>query len=101
MCSNKCAKPVRFFGSMRNPIRYITSTITTGAAWFSLMTTRRPFGSVRYMTGTEKVELAERLAGAGGRPCAAGVDTETAARQAASSVWRIRREFTIRVLDEI
>ena len=47
MCSNRCAKPVRSFGSMRKPIRYITSTTTTGAAWFSLITTRRPFGSFR------------------------------------------------------
>ena len=45
MCSNRCAKPVRPFGSMRKPMRYITSTTTTGAAWFSLITTRRPFGS--------------------------------------------------------
>jgi hypothetical protein len=45
MCSNRWAKPVRLRGSMRNPMRYITSTTTTGAAWFSLMTTRRPLGS--------------------------------------------------------
>ncbi len=51
MCSNRWAKPVRPFGSMRKPMLYMTSTSTTGALRSSLTTTFRPFGSVKYSTG--------------------------------------------------
>src|SRR5262245_31992621 len=102
MCSNKCANPVRLRGSIRNPIRYITSTTTTGAAWFSLTTTRRPLGSFRYTTGTEKEEPVDIVEA--GEDCAAGAagnDVATAARQMASTKMRMRRDCSIRGLDDI
>ena len=61
MCSNRWAKPVRPFGSMRKPMLYMTSTSTTGALRSSLTTTFRPLGSVKYSTGTLNAE------GLGGR----------------------------------
>src|SRR5262245_25041480 len=100
MCSNKCANPVRFRGSIRNPIRYITSTTTTGAAWFSLTTTRRPLGSFRYATGTEKarLEAAEAAVCADG---AAGIEVASAATATASTKVRMTRDCSIRGLDEL
>src|SRR5262249_25826266 len=87
MCSNKCRNPVRLRGSIRKPIRYITSTTTTGAAWSSLTTTRRPLGSFRYWTGTEKEAPEEAADG-----CAAGAAGDgvaSAARQMASTGMRM------------
>src|SRR6266542_5805882 len=85
---------------MRKPMRYMSSTITTGAAWFSLTTTRSPFGSLRYSTGTVKFELGVLAAAAPPwRPCAAGIDAAPAAKQTTSNALRISGEFTIRVLD--
>src|SRR5262245_27926340 len=93
MCSNRCANPVLSRGSIRNPIRYITSTSTTGAAWFSLTTTRRPLGSLRYSTGTEKEEPDEAADGCGG--AAAADEVASAARQMAST------EIRMTLLDDI
>src|SRR5262245_41041735 len=87
MCSNRCAKPVRLRGSTRNPIRYITSTSTTGAAWLSLTTTRRPLGSFRYWTGTEKDE--PDGAADGWAAWAAGDKAASAARQMANARLRM------------
>src|SRR6185295_6800592 len=101
MCSNKCANPVRFRGSIRNPIRYITSTTTTGAAWFSLTTTRRPLGSFRYATGTEKLDPADAAGpDAAADGCADCAGAASAARETASRRMRITRECSIRVLDD-
>src|SRR5947209_8239038 len=49
---------------MRKPIRYITSTVTTGAVWFSLITTRRPFGAAdeakhRHAGGARRIQTTE------------------------------------------
>src|SRR5580704_14864234 len=79
MCSKRWAKPVRSFGSIRKPMRYMTSTMTVGDAWFSLTTTRRPFGSFRYTMGTEKV--ADVL-------CAGDTAVARVTRQAERSILR-------------
>src|SRR3954470_14490392 len=100
MCSNRCAKPGRPFGSMRKPIRYITSTTTTGAAWFSLTTTRRPLGSFRYATGTEKAEPAAAGAVDDCADRAAEDDVARAARQTAITELRMARDCSIRGLDD-
>ena len=78
---------MRPFGSMRKPMRYITSTTTTGAAWFSLITTRSPLGSFRYTTGTEKDAF--------DCACAEGGGLTSAARQRARSLVRIGSELNI------
>src|SRR5574341_225220 len=44
MCSRRWETPVMPVCSLREPTRYQTLKLTTGAPWTSLVRTRRPFG---------------------------------------------------------
>src|SRR5690348_4482629 len=79
-CSNRCAKPVRFFSSKREPTRTIVLTDTIGSAWSSWRITVRPFGRVYFVKGM--------LSFAGGAPPAElgpSARTDEAGRSAAPS----------------
>src|SRR5262245_7340153 len=50
MCSNKCAKPLRPFCSLRDPTSYTTETPTVGDVLSTFITSRRPLSRLRFST---------------------------------------------------
>src|SRR5207253_786987 len=67
-------------------------TVTTGAEWSSLTTTRSPLGSFRYTTGTENFVLSALWA--------EGAPAASTSRQQAPSTLRIECDFSIRFSDK-